>query len=256
MIRGELEAFFETGTEGVYWAMIDPALPGYDGLWSLEAGDRLRVIDTDDTVLWDGVIQLEYKRNWEPYPRNPEYGQQAVLGYWVHGLQEGVDPDQWAGMFFARHRALLELGPNQQPRSHPFDGPSAELEARLRALSEDAQYRIYCETMYPWLYFTSNGNHYSFLQEWDFSLEEIITVVGVSEEQVEVAKRQYVNPLIPFNWATFVRLALLFGVRGALKWRFPHGEEGIAWLNEGSPSPKALLLQGDVLQVRNLLTVQ
>ena len=113
-IHGELEAFWETGTEGVYWSMIDPSMPGYDGLWTLKDGDRLCVLAADDTMLWEGVIQLEYERNWQPYDEeDTEYGQQAVHGYWVHGLQQDVDPQEWADMFFLRHRALLDLGPEQ-----------------------------------------------------------------------------------------------------------------------------------------------
>lgn len=260
-IHGELEAFWETGTEGVYWSVIDPSLPGYDGLWNLNDGDHLRVLDADDTVLWEGVIALEYEQNWQPYDDDDaEYGQQAVHGYWVHGLQQEVDPETWASLFFLRQRAVLDLGPNQHPRQHPFDGPANEIESRLRTLDETAQLSLYRETLYPWLYFYSNGDHYSLLKEWGFALDEIATVIGATDEQIKnFSGKKFMSVsdvLIPFNWPTFVRLALLFGVHGAMKWRFPRVEDGIAWLNTGSPSPKTLLLQGDILQVRNLLTVQ
>ena len=134
------------------------------------------------------------------------------------------------------------------------------METRLRALDEGHQLTLYRETLYPWLYFYSSGEHYSLLKEWEFTLDEIVTVIGVTDDQIKnfSGKKFFTTSdlLIPFNLSTFVRLALLFGVHGAMKWRFPHAEDGIAWLNTGSPSPKNLLLQGDILQVRNLLTVQ
>jgi hypothetical protein len=214
------------------------------------------VIDVDDTVLWDGVIQLEYERNWTTYSDNAsESGQQAVLGYWVHGLQQAVYPEQWAGMFFAHHRAIFELGPNQQARQHPFEGPAIEMETRLRALNEDVRHNLYQSALYPWLYFYSNGEYYSLLKEWKFALDEISAVIGLTDQQLATVKTAY-RLNIPFNWPTFIRFALLFRVHGALKWRFPHTEDGITWLNDGSPSPKTLLLQGDILQVHNLLTIQ
>jgi hypothetical protein len=171
----------------------------------------------------------------------------------VHGLQQDVDPEEWANMFFLRQRALLDFGPNHHRTQHPFDGPAADMETRLQALDENQQLSLYRSTVYPWLYFYSSGDYYSLLKKWEFTLDEISTIIGLTD--IAAASHAY-EPVKPFHWPTFVRLALLFGVHGALKWRFPHDEDAIAWLNEGSPSPKMLLLQGDILQVRNLLTVQ
>lgn len=102
-VNGILDPFFETGTEGVVWAVDDPRKHGYDGLNYLENGDRLVVFEVDGvTIRWEGKVGLEYKRRWRPYPMNPEYGQQEVLGMWVHGFQRDLDPEVWARMFFDR----------------------------------------------------------------------------------------------------------------------------------------------------------
>lgn len=109
MIRGRLENYWETGTEGVRWALVEDGKPGYDGLHALRDGDRLTVYagDEDGTVLWEGVVELEYERLWRPYPKNPEYGQQAIFGYWVRGFQVDLEPEVWASWFIEGRRAHL-----------------------------------------------------------------------------------------------------------------------------------------------------
>lgn len=101
-IKGKLDPFFETGTEGVIWSLFDDSKEGYDALVILDQGDYLTIFHPEDAakVVWEGNIDLEYKRNYHPYPNNPEYGQQAVLGYWVHGIQRDVEPDDWGIWFF------------------------------------------------------------------------------------------------------------------------------------------------------------
>jgi hypothetical protein len=112
IIHGKLDPFFETGTEGVIWSVYDESKKGYDGLFCLEDGDKLTVYGHDGvTVIWEGVVALEYKRNWHAYPLNPQYGQQAVYGYWVHGFQATLAPEVWAMMFFAGLPAKLERAP-------------------------------------------------------------------------------------------------------------------------------------------------
>lgn len=98
-ISGILEGFWETGTEGVLWSLCEEPPRGYDGLHILENGDQLTVFNEDGSVLWQGVIDLEYETGYRPFPQNPEYGQQAALGYWVHGCQRGFAIDDWAYMF-------------------------------------------------------------------------------------------------------------------------------------------------------------
>lgn len=113
-VSGVLDPFFETGTEGVIWSVYDPRKGGYDGLNCLKDGDHLTVFEPDgETVRWQGVVKLEYKRRFRPYPANPQYGQQEVLGFWVHGLQEGLAPTVWAKMFFDRLPCLLVTKPKK-----------------------------------------------------------------------------------------------------------------------------------------------
>lgn len=47
-IQGRGEAYWETGTEGVLWAVIDDQKPDYDGLYVLKDGDHLTIFDRDD----------------------------------------------------------------------------------------------------------------------------------------------------------------------------------------------------------------
>ncbi|CAN5305281.1 hypothetical protein BH10CYA1_BH10CYA1_53710 [soil metagenome] len=102
---GELDCYYETGTEGIYWSLEEP-LKGYEGLHILENGDELTVFDSDYSTLWQGVVDLEYSTG-EAYPENPEYGKRVIFGYWVHGTQRGMDPEKWAGMFFPQDESKL-----------------------------------------------------------------------------------------------------------------------------------------------------
>jgi hypothetical protein len=111
-IRGLGQAFWETGTEGVFWSVQDAKHPtGYDGLFILENGDHLTIFDKDDMAktLWRGEITLEY----ESHRETNEYGYcgQAISGCWVHGLQRTRDVEQWATYFFCGYPMELSLGP-------------------------------------------------------------------------------------------------------------------------------------------------
>jgi hypothetical protein len=98
-LKGKLDPYFETGTEGVIWSVVVDGYEGYDSLLPLKDGDQLKVLGSDGQLIWSGVVNLEWKRNWRLYPMNPAYGQQAVLGLWVHGLQSDVNPEVWARWF-------------------------------------------------------------------------------------------------------------------------------------------------------------
>ena len=104
---GLLDPYFETGTEGVVWAVTLPGMLGYDQLLCLEGGDELLVYDELGSVAWQGIVSLEYERRYRPYPTNPEFGQQEAFGAWVHGFQEDVDPETWARWFFDRRPAVV-----------------------------------------------------------------------------------------------------------------------------------------------------
>lgn len=109
-IVGVLDAFSETGTEGVLWAIIDNDKTGYEALNILRNGDYLFVEDGNGNIEWEGKVQLEYESNEQPYPNNPAYGQQAILGYWVHGLHVSVDPEKWAKWFLESRPAIVIPG--------------------------------------------------------------------------------------------------------------------------------------------------
>jgi hypothetical protein len=107
---GVLDAFFETGTEGVLWSIFDNDLQGYEALNILKDGDYLFVEDGKGEIEWEGIVSLDWDIRYRPYPTNPEYGQQEVLGYWVHGLQRGIDPERWAKWFFESRPAVVIPG--------------------------------------------------------------------------------------------------------------------------------------------------
>ena len=115
-LQGQLEAFWETGTEGVIWSFYEDSKQGYDGLHCLKKGDLLRVFNdaSKKEVIFEGKVDLEYKRRYRPYPMNPQYGQQEVFGMWVHGFQRNADPEAWAKMFFDGKPA--ELVPATPPK--------------------------------------------------------------------------------------------------------------------------------------------
>ena len=106
-IKGKLEAFFETGTEGVIWSVCEDEKEGYDSLHCLKNGDNLTIFHPENPgiVICTGEIDLEYERNYRPYPMNPQYGQQAVHGMWVHGFQRDVVPEDWGTWFFKHYPA-------------------------------------------------------------------------------------------------------------------------------------------------------
>lgn len=111
-ISGTLEPFFETGSEGILWSVHETRVPGYDGLNVLKNGDYLIILENEansEKVIWEGVIDLEYETNYRPYPMNPQYGQQAINGYWVNGVQRGFNPEKWFELFRQERSARLGI---------------------------------------------------------------------------------------------------------------------------------------------------
>lgn len=109
MLNGTLEAFYETGSEGVLWSLCDDENKKYESLHVLKNGDYLKVFDKNNQVYWEGEIKLEYERNYQSFPMNPQYGQQALLGFWIHGLQYNLEPEFWGKMFFDKMKAELNI---------------------------------------------------------------------------------------------------------------------------------------------------
>lgn len=97
--HGVLEGYWETGTEGVQWVLLEDGYSGYEAFREIEAGDHLTVYDDHDVVLFADTIKQDRKTGWRPYPLNPSCGQQCALGFWIHWIQQGWDPDAWAYLF-------------------------------------------------------------------------------------------------------------------------------------------------------------
>jgi hypothetical protein len=105
LIVGTLDAFFETGTEGVIWAVNNNNEDGWAALNILEDGDYLFVEDGYGGIEWEGVVDLDY--DIRKAARQSGAMQQEVCGYWVHGLQRGVNPETWGAWFFDNRPAVL-----------------------------------------------------------------------------------------------------------------------------------------------------
>jgi hypothetical protein len=126
-IKGKCDPFFETGTEGVIWSLYEDGKEGYDALQVIDQGDYLTIFDPENPtkVVWEGNIDLEWERNYHPYPMNPQYGQQAIMGMWVHGIQRNVEPDDWGTWFFKAYPAELiksEIGRLFRCKSSTIEG--------------------------------------------------------------------------------------------------------------------------------------
>ncbi len=79
---GELEGFFETGTEGVMWTLLEDDQKYYGVL--IEKGDHLTIYNidktvalngiitiynVDKTVAFNGIIRPDWKAGWTAYPK-------------------------------------------------------------------------------------------------------------------------------------------------------------------------------------------
>ena len=109
IIKGKLEPFCETGTEGVVWCEYDEHSEGYDGLHCLINDDYLTIFDPDDIskVVWEGHIELDYENNRQSHPLNPNYRYQVIDGQGVKGIQVDVDPSSWFEWFHKQYPVEL-----------------------------------------------------------------------------------------------------------------------------------------------------
>jgi hypothetical protein len=107
--KGMLHNFFETGCEGMMWVLIQDNMKGYEALVDINEGDYLKIFNEDGSVIFDGVIKEDHEIGYAKYPLNPEYGQPAALGYWIHWTQSGWQPDDWARLFFHSPPLRAEL---------------------------------------------------------------------------------------------------------------------------------------------------
>jgi len=100
---GTLEPFFETGTEGIVWSLAEDEKQGYEGLHYIQEGDHLTVFGENNEIVFDGNIVCDWEIGWMEYPLNPGHGQPSALGYWIHWIQAGWEPDNWARLFFHQY---------------------------------------------------------------------------------------------------------------------------------------------------------
>jgi hypothetical protein len=252
-IQGRLEAFFETGTEGVIWSLEDRILPGYDGLFPLHKGDHLTIFDDAGNELWQGAIKFEYKRNWQEFPMNPGHGQQAVRNHWVHGLQTDVEPDTWANWFFDKRRAILRP---KQPHilhsdgPHPFGRTADELlrtSYRYFNLDVPARKSAYHAARYQWITWygrriDDDDNPNLISPRWEISeVSGMHAKLGFTEDQalliagsptIEELQAWQLGQHTPIRRAMFFRLAMLAGIVGRLILIFGETDRMRMWLDQ------------------------
>lgn len=104
-----------------FWALRRHSLQGDVKPLRLETGDLVKTFNsiTDGEVWWSGEINLEYTR--ERHSAETGYTQQAVFGFWVHGLQASLPPKAWARMFHEEMPAsLLRDGKTIHGKLEPF----------------------------------------------------------------------------------------------------------------------------------------
>lgn len=77
---GVLIDWFETGLEGVVWALKEDGVEGYEGIHVIEAGDELTVFSRGRVVLWQGIIRCDRMIGRIKRPTNPAISQQTALG--------------------------------------------------------------------------------------------------------------------------------------------------------------------------------
>jgi hypothetical protein len=99
--HGVLEGYDETGTEGTHWVLIED---GYstgdrDAIRYLEEGDHLTIYAVDRAILFDEMIIKDTTTGLVQNPLNPLHKQQIARSFWVHWIQEGWEPDEWATLF-------------------------------------------------------------------------------------------------------------------------------------------------------------
>ncbi|MEK7478571.1 MAG: hypothetical protein AAB626_01440 [Patescibacteria group bacterium] len=108
IIRGVLDPFWESGTEGMIWSIDNGKdKKGYDGLYCIHTGDHLTIYGEKGEIIFKGKIFQDTMAGWTEYPRNPGNGQPLALGCWIHWTQIGWKPDDWARLFLRGKKPAL-----------------------------------------------------------------------------------------------------------------------------------------------------
>jgi len=105
VLQGTLEAYYELGADSVSWSFneaLEKKTEPYDGLHELQKGDFIRVFNdaSKKEVIFEGKIDMTYRKNGKPYPLNHGY------------YQKGQDPAAWEKMFQDGKPAELIVRPS------------------------------------------------------------------------------------------------------------------------------------------------
>lgn len=129
-VKGKCIEYFETGCEGVYWAIYEDGKEGYDGLHLFSPRNIIRLqvwTLPDETLIFDGNPELvgphlvhllpeekckELLTQYRQWPSG-KGGQFTLEGLWVHHLPGNFPLDLWAKLMLGKleHRAeaILKL---------------------------------------------------------------------------------------------------------------------------------------------------
>ena len=106
-VEGKLFGWFETGLEGMVWALQRDGTDGYDGLFIIEKGDHLVISSPSGQVLFDDYIVMDTDIGKELRPFS-QLVQPQAKDLWIHWTQKGFVPDNWADLFINEvNRGLL-----------------------------------------------------------------------------------------------------------------------------------------------------
>jgi hypothetical protein len=102
-IKGKIDEFSETGTEGAWWSVTQNGLTGYDALHIIKPGNRLVIYNSDGSVLFDEIIIYDTESGWKPRRRHEPSGsgQQCCGALWCHWIQKGYSSKQWEALFLS-----------------------------------------------------------------------------------------------------------------------------------------------------------
>jgi hypothetical protein len=106
-IEGILFGWFETGLEGIVWALQAEGEQSSKGLFLIDEGDHLVITSPSQEVLFSGYIEQDFESGKSIRPSTNVFQPQAK-GMWIHWTQKGYTPDDWASIFLSKtNRAVL-----------------------------------------------------------------------------------------------------------------------------------------------------
>lgn len=95
-----LEPYYEQGIDGYLWAFVNVYKSFYEGVKFLTGGENVRIFNTDHSIAFEGIIEIDTKSGWQPFPDDPKNGLPVALDHWVCWTCKGFTPNDWAELFF------------------------------------------------------------------------------------------------------------------------------------------------------------